>query len=60
MSSAFMSREATVESEMMYMLQPARMYIGDNINVFGRGQSGNVFILYIKNCEEAWGYQICE
>lgn len=29
--------EATVESEMLYMLQPSRIYIGDNINVFGRG-----------------------
>lgn len=29
--------EAAVEADLAYMLQPSRMYIGDNINVFGRG-----------------------
>jgi DNA damage-binding protein 1 len=29
--------EAAVEADLMYMLQPSRMYIGDNINVFRRG-----------------------
>ena len=28
---------ATVEDDLQYMLQPSRMYIGDSINVFGRG-----------------------
>ena len=28
---------ATVEEDLRYMQQPSRMYIGDNINVFGRG-----------------------
>ena len=26
-----------MEADLAYMLQPSRMYIGDNINVFGRG-----------------------
>jgi hypothetical protein len=30
--------EAAVEADLMYMLQPSRMYIGDNINVFRRGK----------------------
>lgn len=29
--------EATVEADLLYMLQPSRMYFGDNINVFSRG-----------------------
>ena len=29
--------EAAVEADLAYMLQPSRIYIGDNINVFGRG-----------------------
>jgi DNA damage-binding protein 1 len=29
--------EAIVEAEMKYMVQPSRMYLGDNINVFSRG-----------------------
>ena len=29
--------EATVEADLPYMQQPARIYIGDNVNVFGRG-----------------------
>ncbi|CAI8053753.1 DNA damage-binding protein 1 [Geodia barretti] len=29
--------EAAVEADLMYMLQPSRMYIGDNINVFRHG-----------------------
>ena len=28
---------ATVEEDLRYMQQPARMYIGESINVFGRG-----------------------
>ena len=27
-----------MEADLMYMLQPSRMYIGDNINVFRRGK----------------------
>jgi DNA damage-binding protein 1 len=29
--------EAAVESDLQYMLQPSRIYIGDNINTFNRG-----------------------
>ncbi|XP_064399977.1 DNA damage-binding protein 1-like isoform X3 [Halichondria panicea] len=29
--------EAAVEQDMLYMSQPSRIYIGDNVNVFGRG-----------------------
>jgi len=28
-----------MEADLAYMLQPSRIYIGDNINVFGRGKS---------------------
>eukprot|EP00731_Ephydatia_muelleri_P033595 Em0033g11a len=31
--------EATVEADLAYMLQPSRIYIGDNVNVFCRGES---------------------
>ena len=31
--------DAAVEADLAYMLQPSRIYIGDNINVFGRGKS---------------------
>ena len=30
--------EATVEADLAYMLQPSRIYIGDNVNVFCRGE----------------------
>ncbi len=33
----FRYSEATIESEMQYMLQPSRIYVGDNINVFQKG-----------------------
>ena len=29
--------EAAVEEDLLYMLQPSRVYVGDNINVFGKG-----------------------
>ena len=31
--------EAAVEEDLLYMLQPSRVYVGDNINVFGKGKS---------------------
>ena len=34
----FIPSEAAVEADLMYMLQPSRMYIGDNINVFRHGK----------------------
>ena len=45
-------REATVESEMLYMLQPSRIYIGDNINVFGRGKEIKVIITFTLTSEK--------
>ena len=35
--------EAAVEADLAYMVQPSRIYIADNINVFGRG----IFLIYI-------------
>ena len=34
--------EAAVEADLAYMIQPSRLYIADNINVFGRG----IFLTY--------------
>ena len=34
--------EAAVEQDMLYMSQPSRIYIGDNVNVFGRGEGSEV------------------
>ena len=31
--------EAAVEEDLRYMLQPSRIYIGESINVFGRGKT---------------------
>ena len=31
--------EAAVESDLMYMLQPSRIYIGDNVNTFCHGKT---------------------
>ena len=36
--SRLIPSEAAVEADLMYMLQPSRMYIGDNINVFRHGK----------------------
>ena len=38
-SSISFFSEVAVESDLMYMLQPSRMYIGDNINVFHHGNA---------------------
>ena len=35
---------------MLYMSQPSRMYIGDNINVFGRGET-LIFNIKCSTCE---------
>ena len=32
-----------MEADLAYMVQPSRIYIADNINVFGRG----IFLIYI-------------
>lgn len=34
--------EATVEADLLYMVQPSRMYFGDNINVFSRGKLNSI------------------
>ena len=48
----FSASEATVEAEMMYMLQPSRLYVGDNINVFekGRFETSSFFQLFTECC----------
>ena len=39
--------EATVEADLLYMVQPSRMYFGDNINVFSRGEHSIHLYCYI-------------
>ena len=38
--------EAAVESDLQYMLQPSRIYIGDNINTFNRGATFKPCIMH--------------
>ena len=54
-SSISFFSEVAVESDLMYMLQPSRMYIGDNINVFHHGNTTLTHV-YVYACIYVYVY----